>query len=396
MREENRHKSDTPTTQKGTIPIRLSSDAARHRAPWELSVYVGGKRKRTFHATEKEAVAAWTNHKRIVRKWGTLPLAFSAEAQAEYDHCRRKLAGAVTLTEAVDWYVANTPREASPLLGDAVKSFLAAKAALHRSPLHAKSLRVSLQRLTEAMPPDVKLSSTTRNQVLDLLLGMPRAPRTLRNLRHVWHNFFRWHQRRGGLLVNPTDGIDENDMPAVIQKPKVILTVAQAQGFMRTIQARHPHLIRWAAVQAFAGMRDAESERMRTDYCDAKRRVIHVPAEICKTADAWVMTGLPAVLWDWFAVAPPLEGGFPYPSNRKWAEIAQELRLLPDPERIPRWPFNALRRSFCTYAISLHGSADKVATWSRHRGASRLYASYLGALVSKTTAREYFGISPQR
>jgi len=63
---------------------------------------------------------------------------------------------------------------------------------------------------------------------------------------------------------------------------------------------------------------------------------------------------------------------------------------------IPAWPKNALRHTFCTMLMSLHGDAAKVANWSRHTNASQLYRSYVARLVSREEAGRFCSILPTK
>lgn len=386
---------DFPATQLGTVPIRKVSDARHHRKPWQLSVWIDGRRKRQFFSSREAAEKEWVNHRRITKKWGTLPYIWDGKAQAAYDNAIRKLGSREKLAEAVDFYLAHSSKDA-PTLEDAVRQYLEAKAALGRSHRHQKDMRLRLEKLKEKFAPSQNIATIGRNELLAALLSFDAAPRSIGNYERGWHSFFRFWKKRGLLVENPLDGVDKTDLPKIQPSRKVILTVPQARGFMRTIATSYPHLIRWAAIQAFAGVRDAEAERMCVEFCDQKRRVLKIPAAICKTADDWLLHNIPRVMWDWFARDAGRAGPFPKPSSRVWLKIRQDLAKLTDPsEIISPWPYNGLRRSFCTYSMSLYGDAAQTAAWLRHRSPTRLYASYLGSLVSKAEARRYFGLTPE-
>ena len=62
---------------------------------------------------------------------------------------------------------------------------------------------------------------------------------------------------------------------------------------------------------------------------------------------------------------------------------------------IASWPWNARRRTFCTYHVAKYQGAEKTALILRHRGPSyTLHNSYRGLGVTQDQGREYFQILP--
>ena len=66
-------------------------------------------------------------------------------------------------------------------------------------------------------------------------------------------------------------------------------------------------------------------------------------------------------------------------------------------KRLAAWPWNARRRTFCTYHVAKHQSADKTALILRHRGDSyTLHNSYRGLGVTQEQGSEFFSIMPAK
>jgi hypothetical protein len=60
-----------------------------------------------------------------------------------------------------------------------------------------------------------------------------------------------------------------------------------------------------------------------------------------------------------------------------------------------RWPWNARRRTFCTFHVAKHQSAAKTALIMRHRGSTyTLHNSYRGLGVTQEQGAKYFQIMP--
>ena len=60
-----------------------------------------------------------------------------------------------------------------------------------------------------------------------------------------------------------------------------------------------------------------------------------------------------------------------------------------------RWPWNARRRTFCTFHVAKHQNAAKTALIMRHRGSAyTLHNSYRGLGVTQEQGAKYFEIMP--
>ncbi len=76
----------TATQQPHKTPgIRRLSDSRHYRAPWQLSIYHGGKKTRRYFATAEEAQAAQKTALRLQKREGSKAFGYSREAQVEYE-----------------------------------------------------------------------------------------------------------------------------------------------------------------------------------------------------------------------------------------------------------------------------------------------------------------------
>jgi hypothetical protein len=63
---------------------------------------------------------------------------------------------------------------------------------------------------------------------------------------------------------------------------------------------------------------------------------------------------------------------------------------------LAKWPWNARRRTFVTYHVAKHQSADKTALIIRHRGDTyTLHQSYRGLGVAQKQGEAYFALRPR-
>jgi hypothetical protein len=397
---KNQHKTstpDVPTNQKGNVPITYDDDPSRHRSPYKLTYYVAGKPKRKFFPSEKEAEKFWINHKRLEKKLGGLAGSADASDIIVIDRLKRKLPEGSVLDDVMDFYLTHRPQNPTPTLGVAVDTLINLKRnGLKRSAAHSKDLEVRLTVFRRAFGDDKSLLFFNRNNVLDWLLSLKVAERTKKNYRNALSNLFSYWHARKCLPVNPMKEIAVTDLPKVKGKRKVILSPIQAKAVMAYVLSESPEYAEFFALQLFVGMRDSQAERVEREFIHIDQKRIIIPADICKTEDDWILQDLAPAVWEWLKINKDTPGPIAVQSKRQWGSMRVALsKLRPEDGQITRWPWNALRRSFCTYDITQNESADKTAIKLQHRNAQRLYASYLSALRTKPEAKDYFSTTPK-
>jgi len=126
-----------------------------------------------------------------------------------------------------------------------------------------------------------------------------------------------------------------------------------------------------------------------------------IPAEIAKTGRREVILNLEDNFWAWWAHYGREDLLRPSNLDPRWKRIrilaatperksADELARLPiktllaraESQRLlQRWPWNARRRTFCTYHVAKHQSAAKTSLILRHRGSPEsLFAVHKSAV----------------
>lgn len=376
-----------PKTRSGTIPISYLPDRDR----WQLTIHVEGKRKRTFHKSEAEALKAWKAHCDKLRRFGTDGTDFGQAELSEYREAKRIVTGADLRDVAAFWRAHHPEGFESVTVADAARAFLEQQESKSLSKRHLSGLRKHVNAFAMCHAGDVR--SITGNNVLDWLRALRFEPRTVRNYAGSLSAFFAWCRRRGLVTVSPADSIHDADLPQARPKAKGVLTVDQCAALMDYLAAHRPKYVPWHALQLFAGIRRAEVGRLRWDWIDLDAETITLPGwvsgeRIVKTGDDWVLHDLPANLWAWLRAFPG-NGRIKVPGN----DTVESMRQDEFPKvGIPVWPKNALRHTFCTMMMSLHGDAAKVATWSRHTNASQLYKSYVAKLVTADEAKRFCSI----
>lgn len=383
-------KKQGPKTRAGTVPIKFRPD----RQKWEVTIHHNGKRSRKLYPSETAANKAWSRHCLAVKAHGDN--AVSAEEIREFLEARR-IVSQKDLRDVARFYLEHHPKGAeSILVSEAWERFKAEKETQGLSDRHLETLRYHVQRFVGDYG-GLTVRAVSAAHIREHLLSLGLDARTVKNFRGSLANFFNWCKRRELCEVSPTDGIEDADLPAVRPKSKGVLSVDQSAAMMAHIEANHPELVAWHALQLFAGIRRAEVGRMTWDMIDLERETLTLPGwnadgdRIVKTGDDWVLHDLPANLWEWLR-AYRGKDGMTIPT----AEEIKELRTVTLPKlfKLPKWPSNCLRHTFATMMMSLHGDAAKVATWSRHTNVAQLYRSYVAKLVSRDEAGRFVGIVP--
>lgn len=383
----------TATNRLGKVPIRWREDRAR----WELSIFAGGKRVRSLHETEEEAVAEWKKHCRKVERLGTQGDAISKAEGLEFLEAKR-ITGGADLREVAIFWRKHHPEGSEDVLAEvAWRQFLEEKTSQGLSKRHLQTLRHHVARFVSVYG-ESPLRELTGEVVREYLLSLKVEARTVANVRGSLSNWFSWCRRRRFLEVVPTDSIHDADLPAVRPKARGVLTVEQAAAMMRCIEERFPRFVPWHALQLFGGIRRAEVERIRWEWIDLERQTITLPGwesgeRVVKTGDDWVLHGLPENLFAWLAPHHGT-GRVPAPSPELIAEWRGTVFPTLEPAIAP-WPANAMRHTFATMLLSLHQDASRVAVWMRHSSPAQLYRSYVARLVPVEEARRFTGIRPQ-
>lgn len=203
--------------------------------------------------------------------------------------------------------------------------------------------------------------------------------------------FFRWAAAQEPPLVgnDPTLGIA---LQRVRRDLTVhFLTVEQCRKLLAT-SGRHRAAI---SLALFAGVRPDEIAGRGKDWLpwtaiNEAEQIVTIPAAQAKTRKPRHIEGTPPALWPWLASVPADKRGDTVGVSRSrqvgdFGRVALGLK---------RWPTDALRHTFATYAIAFTGDAGKVAHWMGHEGDSGTIHRHYRGLATKAQAEAFFGLRP--
>lgn len=343
-----------------------------------------GKLKHKFFKTKCARDGELQRLKEKAKQEGSAIFEISAEEARILKTCIQKLGSIETVLQAVIEYERrNCPNPIS--LKDAIKEHLDEGYNLGRDDNWMRAGRNILQRFEFAHEGNV--NSIAQEDAISWIHSLKFAPSTIENHADKMKAFYNWCIDRGYAAENPFKKIP---LPDVIPHEPEFLKVAQMGNLMKVAQEHYPDAVAYFALNGFAGLRSSACARIDLDDIDFKQRGILIRAINAKNKRRIYIDGHPDNLWEWLAWAKKnAPEGFEL-SKRLWdrrrGQVQKEAKI--------KMPHNALRHSFCTYHVALHGDAGKTATLLTHRGnVSILYEHYKGN-ASKAQAKEYFKISP--
>lgn len=243
------------------------------------------------------------------------------------------------------------------------------------------------------------------------------APRSVLNDKQAVCNFFGYLLEREIIKVNPAAGIRKRQLPTILSKEIKFLSLSQAVTYLRTLERYDPDLVAHEIVQLIAGVRaDDEMAKFDGSFVKPATREVVIPTHVAKSKRREVINELEPVFWKWWAVYGRSGKLRPKNYGPRWdrvrtlatitnPQLAAQLARMPLKHLIKHplciqaradWPWNGRRRTFCTYHVAKHQSADKTALILRHRGAiSTLHNSYRGLGVTQKMGQQYFSILPE-
>ena len=344
---------------------------------------------------------------------------FDRNAAADYE-AAKKIIGDVRLVDVAKFWRLHHPEKPKPKLAALLTEFLKDVEERLGQERHYSDLKSRCGMFVAASFGERYPETITRQEILDYVRGVPKAaPRTMRNHKTAVCEFFNWMLDRQHVVANPAAGIKKRMLPRDPRKEIQFLTLDQVTRYLRAAERYDPDIVAHEVVQLIAGVRaDDEMADFSTEFVHPQTKEVVIPAAVAKTEAREVIDGLEDNFWAWWKAYAP-EKGLLRPKNHgpRWDRIRvlatiedqqeadrlarlpiKHLLRLPEVREVRRrepWPWNARRRTFCTYHIAKHQSAAKTALIMRHRGSSyTLHNSYRGLGITQEQGDAYFQILP--
>jgi len=383
-------------------------------------VMVEGKVKMERHRPYYESKAlAEADKPRIRGQYGTAgagDFIHSRDAQSDYSQAVGLLPAGVTVTMAAQFYARHNPKGEVVTLEIARSKFLEQRKLLVGDTRHYRDLdwRTAAFVTAHSGRP---AASITRSETMTYLLNLKGEPRSKLNHKRALCTWGNWMIEAGIRADNPFGGIKRKQLPKVLHKEVEFFSLTEVEAYLRAAERYDPELLAHEIVQLLAGVRaDDEMADFRGEWVKASTREVVLPAEITKTGNRAVIDGLEDNFWAWWKAYG--RDGLLRPRNYKkrfWRiRILSQIPKRDDADRMAgiwvnqvvktaaakplllNWPWNARRRTFCTYHVAKYRSADRTALILRHKGSVQtLHDSYRGTGVKPAQGKHYFTIMPK-
>ena len=374
-----------PLTMKNKRRGIYKLKGAERKSPWCWERRENGKRRRTFFESLEQALFFKQAAEEDKRKTGaSTHIMFSGEEQKEYFTAKEIVEGA-SLIEVALFYRDHREKFAlkkatiEEVIQDVCKNLNN-----NYTDKHKERVELWFRRFGEKFKGR-DFETITKTEVANWLKGLNLAPSTIKCASEIIA--FLYNRAISLGYTKERLALDKTFMPKKELKEVSVYSTEEVAAIMSYAHKTCPIWLPNLALRAFVGLRTEEASKMRWEWIDMEAKRIRIPAEICKTRDAWILQSpnLPDTVFKWLELTPreAREGPIPVPPKRLCRAIKLPLKT------------NGFRHTFCTMHISLFGSADKTATLLKHKGTSMLYKHYLGCLVSEEAARAYFELSPQ-
>ena len=258
--------------------------------------------------------------------------------------------------------------------------FVETKKRASRSKSHIKHCKGFLKKVCNTFESFEKASPTA---IIDFLSSY-NAPKTRSNYGGTLADFFSFALRKNAITHNPFDKISKSDYGGgKSDKIPEIASISQTCELLAYLRQYRPKFVKHFVLALFAGVRIEECGRLTNELIDIPAREISFPKKIVKgQIKAFILGDFPDVLWQWLRElehAPIIR-----PNNMLRTALGYAIEL----------PANFARHSFATYHLSLYRDFHRTAKLTRHLSISTLENNYVGSMVKKYIAEDFFALTP--
>jgi integrase len=366
---------------------KLAVQPYRHHPKYRfvLDLRAFGK-GRKFFKTRSDADAEARRQKTLLEIHSREAIGLSPREMSDFITARKKLAEyGDTINEAVKFRVDyfERVRRSGISVAQLAKEVLAAKQRDGRAPMYLADLRKRLARFCADFG-NRPIAAITIEELDNWLRDLPLSPKSRANFRANIGVLFSYASNRRIIDFNP---IVHTAKPKLPDNPPEIFAVDELRALLESANRISPDVLPMLAIGAFAGLREAEIQRLDFSEVDLVRGHIEVKAAKAKSARRRIVPIQPN-LAAWLQPYSGMTGRVvPAGARRKLARVRKAAKLV-------RWPNNGLRHSFASYRLAAIHDAPRVSVELGHTSPQMLYSTYR-ELVLPTEAERYWKIVPK-
>ena len=227
---------------------------------------------------------------------------------------------------------------------------------------YISDLKLRLTRFSQDFG-DRAIAGITVEEIDNWLRNLDGAPKSRANYRANIGVLFSYAAKRRMIDFNP---VLHTARPKLPDNPPAIFTVDELGALLESANGSAADIVPMLAIGAFAGLREAEIQRLDWSEVDLARGHIEVKAAKAKSARRRIVPIQPN-LAAWLQPYSGMAGRVvPAGARRKLARVREAAKLT-------RWPNNGLRHSFASYRLAAIHDAPRVSVELGHTSPQMLY-----------------------
>jgi integrase len=366
---------------KPTLKVRRSHSKT-HPFVVDLRAY---KKGRKFFKTRNEAEAEAFRQRTLLERHSRIAVGLSQRELSEFIHARDRLAGyGKTIGDVVENFCDHQERvrRCKVTVSELAIEVIEAKRRDGMSATYLADLRKRFSHFCRDFGNRL-IAGVMVEELDNWMRNLPLSQKSRANYRAVIGVLFSFAKRRRMIDSNP---IEFTARPKLVDKAPEIFTVDELRSLLETANRVAPDVVPMLAIGAFAGLREAEIQRLDWSEIDLVSGHIEVKASKAKSARRRIIPIQPN-LAGWLRPFTGLTGRVaPSSPRRKLVRVRAEAGLV-------RWPNNGLRHSFASYRLAAIHDPPRVSTELGHTSSQMLYSTYR-ELVRPEEAERYWKIVP--
>jgi integrase len=369
--------------RKPTLAIRPYDHSKTHRFVLDLRPFGRGRK---FFRTRDEAKAERLRVLTALEIHGREAVGLPQRELSDFITAKLKLSEyGKTINDATHFYLDHLERvrRCKTTVAQLADEVITAKRKDGLSPEYTSDLKLRLARFCRDFG-DRPIAGITVEELDNWLRALPGSPKSRANFRANTGVLFSYATKRRMLDFNP---IMHTAKPKLLDHPPEIFAVDELRALLEAANRVSPDVVPMLAIGAFAGLRDAEIQRLVWSEVDLARGHIEVKAAKAKSARRRIVPIQPN-LAAWLRPCSGMtEPVVPAGARGKIKRVRKEADLT-------RWPQNGLRHSFASYRLGAIHDAPRVASELGHTSPQMLYSTYR-ELVLPEEAERYWKITPE-
>jgi integrase len=368
--------------KKPILKVRPYRHSKGHKFILDLR---GFRKGRMFFKTRSEADAELARQRSLLERHSRAAIGLSQREMSEIISAKQELAPfGKTIPDAVHFFVDRLERvrRCKTTIAQLADEVLKAKQRDGMSKDYLRDLSSRFSRFCGDFGNRL-VATLSVEEIDNWLRDLELSPQSRVNYRSVIGVLFSHALKRGMIDSNP---IMRTAKPKVPGNPPEIFTVDALRSLLNAANDIAPDVLPMLAIGAFAGLREAEIQRLDWSEVELVRGHIDVKAAKAKSAKRRIVPIQPN-LAAWLATYVGMNGRVvPKGARRKLDHVRKAANLS-------RWPKNGLRHSFGSYRLAAIHDAPRVAAELGHTSPQMLYSTYRELVMPEEAAR-YWNVLP--